>query len=491
MSALRWRTGALVALVALPVCVLLAWAFVPKPALYGDIPFSTLVTDREGRPLKLVPADDGRYRLFTELDDIAPVAQEATLLYEDRGFYRHPGVNPLALARAVWTTYVRRTRVVGGSTITMQLARLRFDLDTRSVFGKLVQSARALQLERHYDKAEILEAYLNLAPYGGSIEGIGTASRIYFDKPASALSLGEALALAVIPQNPTGPVSGAGGRSCGTAGGARAVARGVGVRRGRCRSRDDRSGAARTGVPVTGGFAVACAALRPGPCSIRRAFPHPHDAGSRPAGPGRGAHRRARGAAPPGRHRERGRHAGRCASDGGAGAGRVRGVLRRGHRRPGERCGGRPVRRDRRSSRCSTRWRWTAGLIHPMTLLEDAPRRYAAYTPENFDRGFLGPVFARDALVYSRNVAGGGTARGLRRGPVPGLAAGCGRDGPATGLGLWPGAGPRRQRAHHGGANPALCGARRRRRLARLYGGARFRPRHAATSVERGSQLSS
>ena len=193
---LRWRSRVLAALVALLVCVLLAWAFVPKPALYGDIPFSTLVTDREGRPLKLVPADDGRYRLFTELDEIAPVAQEATLRYEDRGFYRHPGVDPLALARAAWTTYVRRTRVVGGSTITMQLARLRFDLDTRSVFGKLVQSARALQLERHYGKAEILQAYLNLAPYGGSIEGIGTASRIYFDKPANALSLGEALALA-------------------------------------------------------------------------------------------------------------------------------------------------------------------------------------------------------------------------------------------------------------------------------------------------------
>ena len=85
----------------------------------------------------------------------------------------------------------------------MQLARMHFGLDTRSPFGKLVQAARALQLERHYTKADILEAYLNLAPYGGSVKGIGTASCIYFDKPAPPLSRGEALALAVIPQNPT------------------------------------------------------------------------------------------------------------------------------------------------------------------------------------------------------------------------------------------------------------------------------------------------
>ncbi len=181
----------------------LAWVLAPKPDLYEGVGFSTLVTDRHGQPLKLLPADDGRYRLFTPLADIAPAAQVATLLYEDRRFHRHPGVDPIALARAAWTTYVRRSRTVGGSTITMQLARMHFDLDTRSPLGKLVQSARALQLERHYTKAEILEAYLNLAPYGGSVEGIGTASRIYFDKPASALSRGEALALAVIPQNPT------------------------------------------------------------------------------------------------------------------------------------------------------------------------------------------------------------------------------------------------------------------------------------------------
>ena len=91
---------------------------------------------------------------------------------------------------------------MGASTITMQLARMRYSLNTRTVVGKMVQIARAIQFERHYSKNEILEAYLNLAPYGGNVEGIGTASLIYFDKPAAQLALPEALALAVIAQNP-------------------------------------------------------------------------------------------------------------------------------------------------------------------------------------------------------------------------------------------------------------------------------------------------
>ncbi len=399
----RWRFGALVALVAMPVCVLLSWAFVPKPALYGDIPFSTLVTDREGRPLKLVPADDGRYRLFAELDDIAPVAQEATLLYEDRGFYRHPGVDPLALARAAWTTYVRRTRVVGGSTITMQLARLRFDMDTRSVFGKLVQSARALQLERHYGKAEILEAYLNLAPYGGSIEGIGTASRIYFDKPASALSLGEALALAVIPQNPTDRFPArAGGRAELLAARERLLAAWV------------------SGTSDADSGMIARARLEPAFRSPARLPSHaPHFVRDHVRYDQRSLVRttldldlqglvEARIAEHVERRRRDGienaaamlvdtRQMEVLALVGSAGffdagiAGQVNGV--RAPRSPGSTL--KPL---------LFALALDAGLIHPMTLLEDAPRRYAAYTPENFDRGFLGPVFARDALVYSRNV---------------------------------------------------------------------------------------
>jgi len=127
---------------------------------------------------------------------------DATLLQEDAWFWRHPGVNPFSLARAFFTTYLSNARRVGGSTITMQLARMRFGIDSRSLRGKLEQIARAIEIERRHSKREILEAYLNLVPYGGNVEGVGAASLVYFGKPPSRLSLPESLTLAVIPQSP-------------------------------------------------------------------------------------------------------------------------------------------------------------------------------------------------------------------------------------------------------------------------------------------------
>src|SRR5690606_1794905 len=152
--------------------------------------------------LRLSLAGDDALRLWTPLAEIPPAMIEATLLQEDRWFRWHPGVNPVALARAAWRTYVAGDRRQGGSTLTMQLARVRFDLHTRTPRGKLAQIARALQLELAYSKDELLEAYLNLAPYGGNVEGVGAAARVWFGKPASALSVEEALALAVIPKSP-------------------------------------------------------------------------------------------------------------------------------------------------------------------------------------------------------------------------------------------------------------------------------------------------
>ena len=199
MSAKRALVSA--ALVLTIACALLI-LFAPKPSLYPDVNFSAGVQDRNGRLLRLALADDQRYRLHLSLDAIAPSVIDATLLYEDRHFHDHPGFNPGALLRAGWSTYIKQNRVIGGSTITMQLARLSHPINTRTPYGKLQQIARAVQLERHYSKREILEAYLNLAPYGGNIEGIGAAALIYFNKSAMQLSLPEALALVVIPQNP-------------------------------------------------------------------------------------------------------------------------------------------------------------------------------------------------------------------------------------------------------------------------------------------------
>lgn len=193
----RWRW-----LVVIGVFVSSLLIGIPKPGLYDNKPVSQAVYDRHQQLLRLTLSSDEKYRLRVALKDIAPVLQKATLLYEDRYFYQHYGTNPVALLKAAWTTYVTGSARVGASTISMQLARLRFGLHTQSIIGKLVQIVRALQLEWHYSKDQILEAYLNLAPYGGNIEGIAAASLIYFNKNADKLSLHEALTLAVIPQSP-------------------------------------------------------------------------------------------------------------------------------------------------------------------------------------------------------------------------------------------------------------------------------------------------
>ncbi len=173
-----------------------------RPPLLENIPFSTAYYDRNGTLLRLTLADDDMYRLYTPLAQISPDIIAATLMQEDRHFHRHFGVNPVSLMRGAYATYVKRNRAIGGSTITMQLVRLRDHLDTRSPAGKAEQIIRALALERHYSKAEILDAYLNLAPYGGNIHGAGTAALLYFGSSAKTLSLPESIALAVIPQNP-------------------------------------------------------------------------------------------------------------------------------------------------------------------------------------------------------------------------------------------------------------------------------------------------
>ncbi len=177
------------------------WLLLPKPPLLDGISFSQCVRDRNGRLLRVTLTTDQKFRVWTPLPNISPALIDATLRFEDKYYRHHPGVNPVALLRSALYLRAGSTHS-GASTITMQLARLRYHLCTRTLGGKLVQIIRALELERHYSKAEILEAYLNLAPYGRNIEGIGAASQIYFDKPASRLSRPEAVALSVIPQSP-------------------------------------------------------------------------------------------------------------------------------------------------------------------------------------------------------------------------------------------------------------------------------------------------
>ncbi|PYK29585.1 MAG: penicillin-binding protein 1C, partial [Verrucomicrobia bacterium] len=145
------------------------WFFLPKPPLLDGVSFSQIVRDRNGKLLRVALSSDQKFRIWTPLSKISPDLINATLRYEDKYYAKHPGVNPIALARCALNLVRFRHATAGGSTITMQLARLRFHLHTRNVSGKLEQIVRALELERHYSKGEILEAYLNLAPYGRNL----------------------------------------------------------------------------------------------------------------------------------------------------------------------------------------------------------------------------------------------------------------------------------------------------------------------------------
>lgn len=185
------------------VSVFILLFFLPKPTLLETVHFSTAFYDEEQHLLRLTLSADEKYRLFTPLNEISSTLVSATLLQEDQYYWSHLGINPFSVMKAAWQTYVLQTRRIGASTITMQVARMRFGINSKRFLGKVLQVFRAIQLERHYTKREILEAYLNLAPYGGNIEGVGAASLIYFNKKADVLHLPEALALAVIPQNPS------------------------------------------------------------------------------------------------------------------------------------------------------------------------------------------------------------------------------------------------------------------------------------------------
>jgi len=185
-------------MVVFAIAIIRLW---PKPPLRDAIPSSVAVYDSRGALLRLTLARDEQYRLWTPLAEIPPELIEAVQLHEDQYFNYHPGINPWALVRATVRTYSGGTRQ-GASTLTMQLARLLYKLNTRTLWGKVKQIGWALSLEARYSKKEILEAYLNAVPYGGNIEGVAAASLIYFDKRPQALSLPEILMLAVIPQSP-------------------------------------------------------------------------------------------------------------------------------------------------------------------------------------------------------------------------------------------------------------------------------------------------
>ena len=171
----------------------------PDPYQHG---VATVVLDKNGETLRRFPNKQGIYREQINLEQVSPFYIEALLNYEDRWFYYHPGVNPFAMIRASFQWIINGHVVSGGSTITMQVARL-ISPNRRSILGKLHQIFRAIQLEVTYSKSEILTLYLNLAPFGGNIEGLKAASLKYLNKAPDQLNKSEAALLVVLPQRPS------------------------------------------------------------------------------------------------------------------------------------------------------------------------------------------------------------------------------------------------------------------------------------------------
>jgi penicillin-binding protein 1C len=162
---------------------------------------SPVVVDRNGEWLMAFTTRDGAWRLEARLDEIDPEFQRRLIAIEDERFWWHPGFDPIALARAS-VSYARAGRVTqGGSTITMQLARL-LEPRPRTIQSKLIEIVRAMQIERRLSKREILAAYLTLAPYGGNLEGVRAASRAYFQRDPQWLDDAEMALLIALPQAP-------------------------------------------------------------------------------------------------------------------------------------------------------------------------------------------------------------------------------------------------------------------------------------------------
>lgn len=204
----RWRRRAAVAAAVLILAALAgglalfaATARPPFPLTALSPPPATVVAARNGQPLRLYLAPDEAWRFPVRLSGVAAILPKLILAAEDKRFYRHPGVDPLALGRAALANLTAGHVVSGGSTITMQLARLA-QPKQRTLAAKWHEGLAALALERKLGKDAILERYLNMAPYGGNIVGVGAAATLYFGKTPDKLSLAEAALLTVLPRSP-------------------------------------------------------------------------------------------------------------------------------------------------------------------------------------------------------------------------------------------------------------------------------------------------
>jgi penicillin-binding protein 1C len=187
------------------VCALFAimiadFAFPPDLSRYNNV--SPEIVDHNGKLLRAFLTPDGYWRMKTAARDVSPRYIAMLKAYEDKRFDDHWGVDPIAILRATFQFAGAGHVVSGGSTLTMQVARLLEPQRSRGLGVKLFQMIRALQLEERYSKDEILSMYLTLAPFGGNLEGVRAASLSYFGKPATEIDLSEAALLVALPQSP-------------------------------------------------------------------------------------------------------------------------------------------------------------------------------------------------------------------------------------------------------------------------------------------------
>jgi penicillin-binding protein 1C len=388
----------------LAACVIagtLAWAFAstsPSSLKRADA-LSVTVLDRNDQLLRAYTTADGRWRLPVEPSNVDPRYLAMLIAFEDKRFRTHHGVDPFAIGRATWLL-LRHGRILsGGSTLTMQVARLLQGEHERSGAGKLRQAIRALALERRLSKDDILRLYLRLAPFGGNLEGVRAASLAYFGKEPRRLSPGEAALLVTLPQSPKlrrpdrFPEAARRARNRVLA---RAVAAGVISREEAARAQLERMPAQRRDFPLLAAHLADAEVERDAARAVHRLTLDAH--------------------AQDNLERLVREHANGLAD-------RLSAALIAVDHRTGEviaQVGSPGYLEDGRSGAVdmTTAVRspgstlkpliyglaFEAGLAHPDTLIEDRPARFGLYTPKNFDQDWHGTVTIRMALAQSLNI---------------------------------------------------------------------------------------
>ncbi len=370
----------------------------PLP-LAAASPQSVTVVDREDRLLRAFTATDGRWRLPLDPGDVDQNYLKILFAFEDQRFYQHGGVDPHGLVRAVVQLAKHRRLVSGGSTLTMQVARLLDGRHERTAGGKLRQMARAIQLEHALSKHEILRLYLRLAPFGGNLEGVRAASLAYFGKEPRRLSIGEAALLVALPQSPEvrrldrNPAAAQRARDRVLK---RAVEAGVITKAEAVKAITERVPSTRRDFPkLAPHLTEAEAAAHPAQTTIKLTLDAPLQASLEKLAT------------------EQARLHGDEISSAIVVADHTTGEIlahvgSAGYFEPG-RQGAVDMVTAVRSPGSTLKpfiygLSFEAGLGHPETLIDDRPMRFGNYAPKNFDEGYHGTISMREALSQSLNI---------------------------------------------------------------------------------------